>query len=157
MTAHQLDFFAASPPALPPLPEDRQAKRRELATRIGEKPEATIRRAEIAMTAEGAKIEALEWRESNKAPHISQGAGGYLIQWYEHGGQFFLRTEHSLYNHGGSGPGGDLLVHGAEVGTWSNESHWSTEEEDAGGYWEALYECANIDGVTHWADINPPE
>lgn len=45
---------------------------------------------------------------------------------------------------------------GADVGTWSSDSHWSDEDIQAGGYWEALYECAKITGVTHFAEITPP-
>lgn len=45
---------------------------------------------------------------------------------------------------------------GAEVGTWNSDHHWSQDDDEAPGYWEALYECAAIAGVTHFAEINPP-
>lgn len=45
--------------------------------------------------------------------------------------------------------------YGADVGTWQTGNHWSQQEDDA-GYWEALYECALIEGKTHYAEITPP-
>jgi hypothetical protein len=51
-----------------------------------------------------------------------------------------------------------LLWHadyGADVGTWNaDDSAWDDHPD---GYWEALYECALISPVSHFAEIAGPE
>lgn len=48
------------------------------------------------------------------------------------------------------------VIAGAEVGTWLKGDIWNDEDRMAGGRWEALYDSGRIDGVTHFAEINPP-
>ncbi len=41
---------------------------------------------------------------------------------------------------------------GANIGTWSEYVGYADEQPG----WEALYECAPIYDVTHYAEIDPP-
>jgi hypothetical protein len=51
-----------------------------------------------------------------------------------------------------------LWADGPDVGTWEQggDIFHQLDDPEPDGHWRALYECLPINGVTHWADINPP-